>query len=146
MSVKLWLDLFVVHIRAGEAMNEPQRFVILAHDHPVLHWDLMLDTGETLRTWRLESAPVPDTRIPATSLPAHRRMYLDYEGPVSGNRGTVARWDSGTYLLLEETPFHVKLRVNSCRMQGLVEMADECGSDEWMFVFHEVKGQKSLGM
>ncbi len=30
-------------------------------------------------------------------LPDHRREYLDYEGPVSGDRGRVWRWDSGVY-------------------------------------------------
>src|SRR5437879_2020084 len=34
-----------------------RRFVILEHDHPQLHWDLMLEAGPALRTWRL-SAPL----------------------------------------------------------------------------------------
>ena len=54
-----------------------------------MHWDLMLDTGETLRTWRLEPA-LPGV-IRAEPLGNHRRAYLDYEGPVSGNRGSVQR-------------------------------------------------------
>jgi hypothetical protein len=29
----------------------------------------------------------------------HRRSYLDYEGPVSGNRGQVIRVESGVYSL-----------------------------------------------
>ena len=33
------------------------RFVILEHDHPVVHWDLMLEAGEALRTWRLAAPP-----------------------------------------------------------------------------------------
>ena len=33
----------------------------------------------------------------ATRLPDHRKHYLDYEGEISGNRGTVARIDAGTY-------------------------------------------------
>lgn len=27
----------------------------------------------------------------------HRRLYLDYEGPISGDRGSVRRVDAGTY-------------------------------------------------
>src|SRR4051794_31329065 len=74
------------------------RFVILEHDHPGLHWDLMLETGPVLRTWRLAQPPLtPGQRIAATALGDHRPMYLDYEGPVSGDRGTVKRWDAGTY-------------------------------------------------
>ena len=37
------------------------------------------------------------------SLADHRLAYLDYEGPISGGRGTVARWDCGTYVLRKQT-------------------------------------------
>jgi hypothetical protein len=73
------------------------RFVILEHDHPTLHWDLMLDAGDALQTWRLDAPPISGGIIEATQLGDHRRDYLDYEGPVSGNRGHVKRWDAGEY-------------------------------------------------
>jgi DNA polymerase Ligase (LigD) len=74
------------------------RFVILEHDYPILHWDLMLEVGSELRTWRLGKEPVPlGDSIEATPLGDHRVAYLDYEGPVSGGRGTVRRWDRGVY-------------------------------------------------
>lgn len=73
------------------------RFVILEHDHPFLHWDFMLEAGDVLRTWRLAEPPAPGKAVRAEFLADHRRKYLDYEGPVSGNRGTVKRWDAGTY-------------------------------------------------
>lgn len=62
------------------------RYVILEHDHPTLHWDLMLETGATLRTWRLSTLPASEHSVDATALPDHRSFYLDYEGPLSGNR------------------------------------------------------------
>jgi hypothetical protein len=74
------------------------RFVVLEHDHPELHWDLMLETGDVLRTWRLLRPP--DTlgeSIDAIAIGDHRKAYLDYEGPVSGGRGHVKRWDAGEY-------------------------------------------------
>ena len=75
------------------------RFVVLEHDHPVLHWDLMLEAGEVLRTWRLAQAPNDEaSAIVAEPLLDHRRAYLDYEGPVSGNRGSVKRWDAGEFV------------------------------------------------
>ncbi len=75
------------------------RFVVLEHDHPVLHWDLMLEAGEGLRTWRLASTPFGETwAIAAEPLPDHRLAYLEYEGPVSGNRGHVKRWDTGEFV------------------------------------------------
>ena len=73
------------------------RFVVLQHDWPQLHWDLMLENGANLRTWRLSQAPHPRHPISLVSLPPHRSVYLDYEGPVSGNRGSVLRVLGGTY-------------------------------------------------
>jgi hypothetical protein len=75
------------------------RFTILAHDHPVPHWDLLLELDEQgpLATWRMLDDPGHGSLWRAESLPAHRRVYLDYEGPVSGDRGTVVRWDCGEY-------------------------------------------------
>lgn len=74
------------------------RFVLLEHDHPVLHWDFMLENAEALLTWRLSRIPAADGKpVSAEPLPDHRRLYLDYEGPVSGNRGTVRRVDAGQF-------------------------------------------------
>ena len=85
------------------------RFVILEHDHPRLHWDLMLEAGDVLRTWRLAEIPRPGVTIRAESLGDHRKLYLDYEGPVVGNRGQVKRWDAGTYAALEERPERIAI-------------------------------------
>jgi hypothetical protein len=73
------------------------RFVVLEHDRPVLHWDLMLEAGDVLQTWRLAKPPALGCAIEATALPDHRRIYLDYEGPISGDRGMVRRWDAGLF-------------------------------------------------
>jgi hypothetical protein len=72
------------------------RFVILTHDHPFLHWDLMLEDGDALTTFRLLQEPATGVAIAAEALAAHRKAYLNYEGPVSGGRGTVTQWDRGT--------------------------------------------------
>lgn len=73
------------------------RFVILTHDFPFMHWDLLLEEAESLRSWRLLCEPDVDVRVQADGLPPHRKRYLDYEGPVSGDRGSVHRWDAGTF-------------------------------------------------
>jgi hypothetical protein len=73
------------------------RYVILEHDHPTLHWDLMLEAGEALRTWRLAAPPEAGRAVPAEPSFDHRKAYLDYEGPVSGGRGVVSCWDRGDY-------------------------------------------------
>ena len=78
------------------------RFVILRHDPAPagdrpLHWDLMLETADRLRTWALESEPGPGRTIAARPLVDHRPEYLDYQGPLSGGRGAVSRWDAGEF-------------------------------------------------
>jgi len=74
------------------------RFVILQHDAPqAAHFDLMLESGGALRTWSLPRPPENGAAFECRSLADHRPAYLDYEGEVSGGRGTVSRWDSGDY-------------------------------------------------
>src|SRR5262245_43783511 len=87
------------------------RFVLLYHDCPpdfgrASHWDLMLQSGEVLRTWALGELPQtsrPGQSIDAEELADHRLSYLEYEGPISGERGFVRREDSGTFESLVET-------------------------------------------
>ena len=73
------------------------RFVILEHDFPTRHWDFMLELGDLLKTWRLAAPPQVGSAVVAEPSFDHRRIYLDYEGPISGGRGTVTRWDGGTF-------------------------------------------------
>jgi hypothetical protein len=108
------------------------RFVILEHDHPHLHWDLMLEAGDVLRTWRLAETPRPGVAIKAESLGDHRKLYLDYEGPVSGKRGQVKRWDSGTFTWLEEGTDRLLMRLDGqcCSGEAVLERAT---SGVWTF-------------
>ena len=73
------------------------RFVILEHDHPFLHWDLLMEAGEQLASWRLLQPLRSGVWIPSESIAPHRRFYLDYEGPVSHNRGSVRRTGHGEF-------------------------------------------------
>ena len=82
-------------------MDDWRRFAILRHDHPFLHWDLLLEAGPVALTWRLLRPPLQRELIAAESLPDHRLLYLDYEGPVSGDRGSVRRVAGGQF---RETP------------------------------------------
>lgn len=73
------------------------RFVVLEHDWPSPHWDLLLEAGPVLKAWRLLAEPGPGRGVPAEPNFDHRPVYLDYEGPLSGDRGSVRRWDRGEY-------------------------------------------------
>lgn len=113
-------------------MHTMPRFVILEHDHPELHWDLMLESGAVLRTWRLAVPPrASGERIAAIALPDHRLAYLDYEGPVSGNRGTVTRWDAGCYEADAAAPT-LALRFVGARITGWARLV-LVEADRWVF-------------
>ena len=107
------------------------RFVILEHDHPTLHWDLMLEAGGALRTWRLAEPPDHAGPIAATPLADHRLAYLDYEGPVGGDRGTVKGWDAGTYEIVDEDERGLEMRLHGQRVRGVCRLTGECGA--WRF-------------
>lgn len=81
------------------------------------HYDLLLDLdgASALLTWRLDAFPSP-TRITLSA--PHRRMYLDYEGPVSNNRGAVLRVATGEWALVRESAdqMHVRLEPNAIEL------------------------------
>jgi hypothetical protein len=60
------------------------------------HYDLMLEHGDGLRTWRLLNTAFQSFQI-ARQIKDHRKSYLDFEGEVSGERGRVKIWDTGSY-------------------------------------------------
>lgn len=83
------------------------RFVVLFHQMPPAssrfsHCDLLLEMGNVLWTWELPQWP-PAKGTQAIRLPDHRRLYLDYEGPLTGGRGTVRRLDYGTYQIIAQS-------------------------------------------
>jgi hypothetical protein len=110
------------------------RFVILEHDHPRLHWDFMLESGDVLRTWRLEEPPQPGKLVAAEASFDHRHLYLEYEGPVSGERGSVTRWDGGTFTWETDTPARVAVRLNGKRLGGRAVL-ERTASGDWSFTY-----------
>lgn len=109
----------------------PLRFVLLEHDHPFAHLDFMLEQGDALWTWRLEQLPRLGVPLPAQRLPDHRLIYLDYEGPVSGNRGRVVRLDRGVYDLLTHQSDTITLRLQEGQLlRGILCLAQLEG-DRW---------------
>jgi hypothetical protein len=98
------------------------RFVILEHDQPTLHWDFMLEAGDVLRTWRLTAPPAVGQQIAAEPSFAHRPLYLDYEGPISGGRGFVKRWDAGTFRWEADERDRVVVRVDGQKIRGSVSL------------------------
>jgi hypothetical protein len=107
------------------------RYVILEHDHPSLHWDFMLEAGDSLRTWRLAAVPQSGEAVSATAVFDHRPIYLDYEGPVSGNRGRVVRWDHGTFTWQNVGSERLALELNGVRLRGVIVL-ERANADQWI--------------
>ena len=111
------------------------RFVVLQHDGPQgLHWDFMLESGDALSTWALSHAPSSLVRISARALPDHRLAYLDYEGPISGGRGAVTRWDRGTFQVERQEEGLLVAILFGEKLRGRVTL-ERSGEDaeEWWF-------------
>ena len=104
------------------------RFVILHHTvHGGEHWDLMLEHGDVLLTWQLFSDPTASPVFPlrARRIGDHRKRYLDYEGPISGDRGHVTRVDHGVVEIAEIEELavsRVRFRLLGRRLTGAFEL------------------------
>jgi hypothetical protein len=117
------------------------RFVLLYHDCPPefgkpSHWDFMLEHDGALLTWSLAELPTAWRReagessailsaVPATRLADHRLAYLDFEGPMSGNRGRVTRLDGGDYRVLEEVEGRLCVELCGGLVRGTATLTHE---------------------
>lgn len=98
------------------------RFVLLEHRRDGVHWDLMFEAGPVLWTWAIDEPVVAGGDLSARRLADHRPAYLDYEGPISGGRGTVRRVAEGTYRLLERADDRFRAELIGDQVTGIVEL------------------------
>lgn len=113
------------------------RYVVLRHEiNPdstnisggASHWDLMLQDEGKLLTWAIERLPNLSksdelNAIPCKQLARHRIEYLDYEGPISGDRGTVTRWDCGTFQWKSRTTNELVAILSGEKLRGTITLA-----------------------
>ncbi len=119
-------------------------FAILRHiTGEDIHWDLLLELpGRSgLATWQIRRDPdlwvhpecsETGTWFLARALPDHRRIYLDYQGPISGRRGHVTQVDGGKLVIffLNETRLEVGLTGRHYALRLILRRA-ESGADVW---------------
>ena len=123
------------------------QFVLLRHKCPVdfpkpSHWDFMLEHEGVLLCWQLNQLPAAWTKllglesttegnsVPVIQLANHHLAYLDYEGPVSGNRGSVVRVDRGLFHYVQRTEHSLLLHVLGTLLTGKVSLIRH--SEGWM--------------
>lgn len=83
------------------------RFAVLQHTLPstsirASHWDLLLQFAgyrskdeKCLDCFELSLPPEQWSSLVISRLPSHRALYLEYAGPISGDRGTVEQVMAG---------------------------------------------------
>jgi hypothetical protein len=115
------------------------RFVILRHDSPRgAHFDFMLEADDALKTWALPRPPEVGMEIDCEALADHRLAYLDYEGPISAGRGSVARWDEGDYTLECRSEAEWIVNLAGERLIGRAKLLrTESKPNEWRLSFEE---------
>ena len=99
------------------------RFVILHHKLPpessrMSHWDLMLECGDHLATWELPEPLRVGIRLDIVPLANHRLEYLDYEGPLTEQRGTVSRYEWGSYKTVFDDALQVVVVLHGQFLEG----------------------------
>jgi hypothetical protein len=108
------------------------RFAVLDHDWPYPHRDLLLERDGVLKAWRLPAAFDPTSPVPAEPNFDHRLVYLDYEGPLSGDRGRVTRWDGGELVWGSVSPGELRFRLKGDILRGRYRLMKVDGG--WVFV------------
>jgi len=97
------------------------RFVIQEHTTPEgVHWDLMIEKGGVLTTFRLSQSPenACNHAIEAVRIFDHPLRFLTYEGPVQKGTGRVRIVDRGTCRLLDENEDCMTLDLQGVLLQG----------------------------
>ena len=113
------------------------RFVILCHDSSLgKHFDFMLEADGVLKTWALPEAPTAGVELTCEALADHRLAYLDYEGPISGDRGRVTRWDRGTYVVERQNDREWAVKLAGDRLGGMAAIQRSADDPKhWQFSF-----------
>ncbi|MHC5146547.1 MAG: DNA polymerase ligase N-terminal domain-containing protein [Planctomycetota bacterium] len=116
--------------------TDKQQFVVIEHTtSDGVHWDLMLDRGEVLWTWRLDTTPgkIAEKAVSAERISDHPRRFLAYEGPVQNNTGQVAIVDKGQYRLYQKTEDLFEIDLDGSLLSGLFSLARQSESTVWKF-------------
>ena len=90
------------------------------------------------RLWTARVAPPPQDwpslqRFDLTVIPPHRRAYLDYQGPVSGNRGYIRRLAHGMCQASIWSTNKIVLSLQSEQVYLVLQLT-RLASDRWVAV------------
>ena len=121
-----------------------KRFVIQKHTRAGgIHWDLMLEAGDVLETYRVTLPPAKLVQLSSESTIAvkigdHPHKFLTYEGPVNQGKGQVTMADRGEYEVLDKGPALKKLCFKGTILKGNFTLTQTAGN-KWQFEGHQVQ-------
>ncbi len=117
-------------------MSEKEnKFVIQKHTRGLdVHWDLMLESGDCLQTWRLDKGPgqILNSAAEAIKIIDHRLKFLTYEGPVNNGEGNVQIAEAGTYQITSQTNDKIEMDLAGQILTGKFRLK-RIKDDKWQF-------------
>lgn len=94
------------------------------------HFDLFLERGGTLKSWRLRDSDFGDI-APASEAPDHDLKYLAYEGNLSPGKGSVAIVETGTWLEDSWSPQGIQAALSGKRLKKRIWLAPKPAVKDW---------------
>ncbi|MFC1669155.1 DNA polymerase ligase N-terminal domain-containing protein [Spirochaetota bacterium] len=115
------------------------KFVIHYHDTKTAHYDLMVEHGDSLLTWQIDKSDIENLlvgkKITCRKIQDHRKKYLDYEGPISCDRGRVNIYDSGEYSNINWREENKELIVNGAILKGKLRITKSKDPEYFLEVY-----------
>jgi len=124
--------------------QKDKRFVIQEHSTATsVHWDFMLESGNTLKTYRLDKSPEDILQCSANAVKIfdHPLKFLTYQGPVNKGQGNVCIVEAGTYKMLQNKHGLMKLNLNGQILKGKFILTHTKGND-WLLT-HETESSSN---
>ena len=106
------------------------------HNNEEDHFDFMLETEDSLLTWRINKLDISLLDKPGElvtlKLKNHRKEYLSFEGPISCNRGFVEIYDQGNYSIINENQENYKIKLSGEKLTSTI-IIKELSVGSYMF-------------
>ncbi len=114
--------------------TQTKKFVIQEHTTAdSVHWDLMLESGNCLQTWRLDKNPAEIAGVAeAVKIFDHPLKFLTYEGPVNEGKGRVKITDAGTYEVMHKNDERIELDLLGQILKGKFSLT-HVKDNRWQF-------------
>ena len=117
-----------------QPLGSPRRYERFESDESINkrggdHYDWMFEADRCIATWATPHRLPIDTAgdVGAVRLPDHRSEYLQYEGEVSGNRGSVERVEEGRFEIIQAAPDRYVIQTRGIRHGVIVIYRTWCG-------------------